>query len=154
MAQRIVREYVEHRGIKYFRSSFDNSNIEYWYSARGVKEHGGKVTALHRVLYEEAYGAIPVGYQVHHRDGNGLNNALENLQAVTAAEHRAIHGLSGYCLWTKEQHRAEAKRKWAERKPRVIVCPGCNCDFETTAIHAQFCNPKCRRKYYYRERGY
>ena len=32
-------------------------------------------------------------YQVHHKDGNKQNNAVENLQIVMINEHRALHGL-------------------------------------------------------------
>lgn len=32
-------------------------------------------------------------YQVHHKDGNKLNNKKTNLQILTRAEHKSIHGL-------------------------------------------------------------
>ena len=33
-------------------------------------------------------------YQVHHIDGNKINNDIDNLQIVTREEHEAIHGIS------------------------------------------------------------
>lgn len=38
---------------------------------------------LHRLIKDE-----PTGMQVHHRDGDGLNNTDENLEILTPSEHR------------------------------------------------------------------
>lgn len=44
-----------------------------------------------RWVWEREYGPIPDGYEVHHGDGDKTNNALDNLQLLTAEEHRAFH---------------------------------------------------------------
>ena len=49
----------------------------------------------HKQIYEKYYGPIPEGYEIHHIDGNTLNNNLENLKAVTLQEHYAIHFQQG-----------------------------------------------------------
>lgn len=49
----------------------------------------------HKQIYEKHYGPIPEGYEIHHIDGNTLNNNLENLKAVTLQEHYAIHFQQG-----------------------------------------------------------
>ena len=36
----------------------------------------------HRVVWELHNGAIPSGHQIHHRDGNKLNNDIGNLELV------------------------------------------------------------------------
>jgi len=41
----------------------------------------------HRLIYREVHGDMPE--HVHHIDGNKLNNAVENLQGMTAAAHAA-----------------------------------------------------------------
>ena len=46
----------------------------------------------YRKIYEQHYGAIPKGYHIHHIDGNPLNNAIENLQCLSAKDHEKIHG--------------------------------------------------------------
>ena len=46
----------------------------------------------HRWIWEQAYGPIPPKMQIHHKDGNQLNNALNNLKCVSHKEHRKIHG--------------------------------------------------------------
>lgn len=47
--------------------------------------------SVHRLIYEEAYGPIPKGYHIHHKDGNKLNNDLSNLEILTASEHIRLH---------------------------------------------------------------
>lgn len=51
--------------------------------------HNGEY--LHRLIYEHEKGKIPQGYQIHHKDGNKLNNSIENLEALTPYEHRQRH---------------------------------------------------------------
>lgn len=49
----------------------------------------------HREMVEETLGRkLFFGEQVHHIDGNVLNNAPENLEIVYAGEHFVIHGLN------------------------------------------------------------
>ena len=38
---------------------------------------------VHRVVYESFHGPIPKHLEVNHRDGNGLNNNLSNLELLT-----------------------------------------------------------------------
>ena len=47
---------------------------------------------LHRLVYEDAYGPIPPGWHVHHKDHNPLNKDPGNLVALPANEHSALHG--------------------------------------------------------------
>ena len=51
----------------------------------------GGPSNLHRAVWEHHHGPIPPGYHVHHRDGDGLNNDLANLELVpcSAAPNRA-----------------------------------------------------------------
>jgi hypothetical protein len=48
------------------------------------------VFAHHRLVAEMFLGKIPRGCQVHHIDGNKLNNAVSNLMIVTPAQHRIL----------------------------------------------------------------
>jgi hypothetical protein len=45
----------------------------------------------YRKLYEEYRGEIPDGFHIHHIDGDPTNNSIENLIAISAEEHSAIH---------------------------------------------------------------
>lgn len=51
----------------------------------------GKLKMEHVLVWEEHFGKIPDGYQIHHIDGNKTNNVIENLQLVTPLEHKRIH---------------------------------------------------------------
>ena len=42
---------------------------------------------LHRVIWESCHGKIPQDCVIRHRDGNPLNNDIENLDCVTSRDH-------------------------------------------------------------------
>lgn len=47
---------------------------------------------LHRFIYETERGTkIPTGYNVHHKDGDKLNNNVENLECIRASAHTKLH---------------------------------------------------------------
>jgi hypothetical protein len=55
-----------------------------------------KYTKIHRKIYEDYYQICLLPYiEIHHIDGNHNNNAIENLQPVTALEHYEIHKSQG-----------------------------------------------------------
>ena len=45
----------------------------------------------HVYVWECDNGPVPSGHDIHHRDGDKLNNAPANLQLVTKLEHKRIH---------------------------------------------------------------
>ena len=46
---------------------------------------------LHVVVWERAHGPKPHGMQIHHKDENKANYALDNLELVTPSDHQRIH---------------------------------------------------------------
>lgn len=62
----------------------------------------------HRVVYEAAYGPIPEGHIVHHKNGDKLDNRLENLECMSRTEHNHEH--MGY---SSSEIRRETKRRSA-----------------------------------------
>lgn len=48
---------------------------------------------LHNYVWEKQNGNIPVGYELHHKDFNKINNDILNLQLVTPSEHTKIHAI-------------------------------------------------------------
>ena len=54
---------------------------------------GGRVRQvfLHRYIWEYDHGPVPVGFVVHHLDGNKDNNASDNLVAESRAQHSRRH---------------------------------------------------------------
>lgn len=47
----------------------------------------GRYLLVHRIVWTLATGRDPVGFQIDHIDGDGLNNALTNLRLATASEN-------------------------------------------------------------------
>ena len=59
----------------------------YYQISSGI--HQGKL--LHRLIYEDYYGSIPKGFQVHHKDGDKTNNNPENLMILSKSNHHSLH---------------------------------------------------------------
>ena len=51
----------------------------------------GKLILVHRLIWEEQFGTIPEGIDIHHKDGNKQNNKIENLELLTRKEHKNKH---------------------------------------------------------------
>lgn len=50
-----------------------------------------KLRMLHDMVWENIYGEIPEGFQIHHKDFDKLNNDIENLEMVDTVTHKRIH---------------------------------------------------------------
>lgn len=87
----------------------------------------------HILVVEQVLGRpLEPGEQVHHKDGNKQNNAPENLQVMSASEHKRHH----------------LKEYWAEHGRQVLLhCQECGAEFSVKASRAHATNPKNQRKY-------
>jgi hypothetical protein len=48
-------------------------------------------TPAHIFVWEQEYGPVPKGYQIHHISGNSVDNRLINLALMSAPEHIQLH---------------------------------------------------------------
>lgn len=64
----------------------------------GYKHYGAgrKHILEHRIVWEAEHGPIPPGMVIHHRDGNKLNNTIDNLEMMTNAEHMRHHAIERF----------------------------------------------------------
>ncbi len=51
----------------------------------------GKAFLLHRLVWEQENGPVPMGHEVHHIDLDRGNWRLDNLMAVDRQTHHAMH---------------------------------------------------------------
>lgn len=58
---------------------------------RYERDEDGRLRFEHSIVWEKAYGKIPLGMQIHHLDFNRENNDINNLKLVTPLEHKRIH---------------------------------------------------------------
>ena len=61
------------------------------YRYKKIKLPDGSTIDEHRLVWERAYGPIPKGGVIHHRNGDGRDNKLENLKLVSRKGHFLEH---------------------------------------------------------------
>lgn len=83
MAKRMLKKRINDKGY-YTINLYDKDGVI-------------KTKRVHRLLYESFIGKIPDGSVIHHRNGNSLDNSLENLKCVAKDVHSSIENIKvGY----------------------------------------------------------
>ena len=73
---------------------------------------------VHRIVYEAFVGEIPDGYDIHHKDGNPINNMLSNLESVQHSGHISKHMIGQkHTLGKKRSIEAIEKQRVKVSKP-------------------------------------
>lgn len=120
--------------------------IQEGYFCRGNKR-------LHRLIWEKAYGPIPKGHHIHHKDGNRLNNSIENLECISHEEHLSLHmkeNSEKIHVWHKSEegrrHLGKKASKLMEERPfKDFKCPECLKDFKSQNVHrVKYCSINCQ----------
>lgn len=132
---------------------------------------------LHRLLWIAAFGPIPKGFDVHHKDENKQNNSLDNFELKPRSLHRRDHMLQllGRDPVLRQKlvkqllnarvncHNwlhTDLGKDWARgqlartrEKLRDYVCAYCGVTFTASVIaRHKFCNRACASKFYYAKR--
>lgn len=154
---------------------FQGSLYRMWPSERYLSKGGAR---LHRDVWKSAYGPIPKGCHIHHRDGDVINNQLENLECNNPKEHlsenwklhkrnQTVHFTSYARERAAEWHQSEEGRAWHKQnairtknwtkwKREERDCPECGIKFQALirkSGNAQiYCSSACKSAAY-RKRG-
>lgn len=109
---------------KFGTACFRKTHGKGYYTISSSKE-GNRGKHLHRLIYEDHYGPIPKGMQIHHIDGDTTNNDISNLQMVSISEHNRIHKVGNTnCVGrrlsdeTKSKMSIKAKERWSNPENR------------------------------------
>lgn len=160
----MVKKFVVYKGEKFWLQTTGR------YYQSGRKEVSERL--LHRRIWVEAFGEIPAGMQVHHKNEDWTDNDLGNLELVPESEHKSAHmtksmadpdfranAMRGLEVarekaaeWHAsddgiEWHKAHGKKTWEGRAPTKASCVVCGSEFETFfPSRAKFCSRSCEQK--------
>jgi hypothetical protein len=126
---------------------------------------------MHRYVWEYYNGAIPKGYEIHHKDGNKANNDISNLELLTAEAHQRYHAehltdeqrqklaeslnrnaRPAAIAWHKSAQGSEWHKKHYENTKEAlhlktqIICENCGAEF-IGALNSKFCCNACKSAY-------
>lgn len=141
MADKIV-----YKGRNYVMNKYGH------YVTSVTKNHVVTRHYIHRDIWEDNFGPIPEGYHVHHKDGDRLNNVIENLECVSIKEHSERH--PGFAEWTRrddvrKSHSKMMRRILDETPIRTQTCEICGKEFtyrQANGVPAKVCSNQCRGK--------
>ena len=158
------REIIIYNGIKFTRYPNAKGRSERVYFTGRFK---GKKTRLHIFKYKNEVGEIPNGFVIHHKDGDSLNNAMQNLELIEKTQHIKLHM---ECETRKQQsrnnlekfarpkasewHSSEEGKKFHSKlslsrvKIVEIVCKECGKEAKRKLLTRQpmYCSDKCRKR--------
>lgn len=101
--------------------------------------------AQHRIVWESQRGAIPEGYDIHHKNDIRHDNRIENLECLPHAEHRRVHAI-------KDKGHLALLKYHEEAPLRTITCKHCGGSKETRRTNTDYCSTKCQQAAWYREK--
>ncbi len=121
---------------------------------------------IHRMIWEHLYGTIPEGHQIHHKDGNKLNNSVKNLECLSKSDHMHLHAtmrsqelssrMKSRSNELHEWHRSEkgrktmgarAKLQFENREDKSYTCQHCSRTFTSKhTTDVKYCSDNCVMK--------
>lgn len=80
---------LKHYTSRYGWRTLKETNKKGWYYTVNLRGLDGKAETkrIHRLVAEHFIGEIPIGYHIHHKDGNKQNNIVTNLEIIHPKNH-------------------------------------------------------------------
>ncbi len=153
-----------------------NGRRYYRYAGRPYFQRGDKsgvvetTIAIHRAVWMYHNGDIPKGkgkWHVHHKDGDGANNCIENLELLDNRKHLGKHWKDP--VWAirqaavmkagrnkklgKQWHSDHIGSIWKNTPAKEYVCTNCGKTFTGVYVREfpnHHCSPRCRQIYKYK----
>lgn len=121
-------------------------------------------TFIHRDVWEYHNGPILPEHHIHHKDNNGGNNQIENLEMINGREHLSRHftgrkfvpvaAIAAHAVWCKTEEGQALYRKMGKlnahymHQEREFVCDQCQAVFRTEPRgNNRFCSNACKSKW-------
>ncbi len=120
-------------------------NVKYRRYPNGGKSHqryfwsSTTYNYLHRQIWEDEFGRIPPKHEIHHKDGDTLNNDPSNLKCLPKLDHIQEHVANG----------SYAKREYTRRMWSVKTCAQCGVSFRATGARSRYCTVSCKNRFFY-----
>ena len=144
---------ITYNGVTYRR--YDGRR--YYEPGQSVLAAGG--TSLHRQIWIDRHGAIPPGFDIHHKSHDTDHNAIENLEPLPGKEHARRHiqeRLSAggdLCVtldaWRRSDDgkatlRSNARKMLARTPEREFTCAYCGVVARTRCPTKKHCSRVCQ----------
>ncbi len=134
--------YTRRPGKRYFKTNRWDREAKRYYP-----------DSLHRAIWRSHHGVIPAGHDIHHRDGDWNNNAIDNLECVSRAVHNRKH--DSFAGWNatpeaEEQRKRNRQKCWTDRPWHRKECVVCGAEFQTRHVdpgRVKYCSRKCNNRH-------
>lgn len=157
-AQKDTTEVTFYRGRKFARYPLSPYNANHYFRPSKIDDDR---RALHQVVWEDANGPVPDGFQIHHRDEDKTNNDLANLQLVRTGKHISVYhpgNIRKAGEAAKHWHSSPEGQAWHSEHARdmcfgntlerELVCEECGQPFRTKKpVGARFCSNSCKSRW-------
>ena len=89
-----------------------------------VRWHDGRMRLVHVLVWEQAHGPKPPGFDIHHKDDDSLNNDLSNLELLSKVDHQR----TGSPYWRRSadgewEQQCRICREWKPVDAYSLVTP-------------------------------
>lgn len=116
-----VIDFDDFEKVRGFKWHAVNWRGRVFYAVRNKTENGKR---RQHSLHQEIFGAVPYGFEIGHKDGDGLNCRKNNLQCLTHLQN--MHGERRKKAGVSSTHRGVSWQAGRKKWRAAICCCGIN----------------------------